>query len=151
MLGYTIDPTLIASLTDQQQLVTIVERGVTTLLVLHLVAAGLSLVTLLPVFLTCCIFHNAAWIISLIGAITTGIVSAVVFAADIALVLVARDEIQNAGFNGIAVDFGNGVWMVLAGLVVTWLAVVALSIKVCRCCGYGRKQDHYDPYYGGGY
>ncbi|KAA1470406.1 hypothetical protein DENSPDRAFT_836190 [Dentipellis sp. KUC8613] len=150
MLGYTLDPSILSFLTNnQQELVNIVEKGITVLLVLHPVAAGLSLLTLLPILLTCCIYHNLTWILSLVSCIVTAIVSSVVLAADLALVIIARDRLKGTEFANLGVDFGNGVWMVLAGVAVTWLCVILLSARVCRCCGYGRKyDDYYDPYYG---
>ncbi len=34
-----------------------------------------------------------------------------------------------------AAEFGDGVWMVLAAVLSTWIAVGFLSARACYCCG----------------
>ncbi|KAI0061031.1 hypothetical protein BV25DRAFT_1806512 [Artomyces pyxidatus] len=137
-LGYTISPDIIALLTSDTTDVQIVLKGLTILLVLHPVASGLALLTLLPIALTCCVFHPAPWIISLILSIVTAIVSSVVLAADLALVIVARDRLKDIAVAHLTADWGNGVWLVVAAVALSWLSVVFVSARVCGCCGYGR-------------
>jgi len=136
-LGYTTNSTLFNLVLGINSDVDIVLKGLTFLLVLHPIAAGLSLLSALPVFLSCCVFHNAPWIISLIFCIITAILSAIVFAADLALVIIARDRLADVTQVDLSISWGPGVWMVLAGMVCTWIALILLSAKVCRCCGYG--------------
>lgn len=140
-LGYTVDPSIL-SLIGNEQLISIVLKGVTVLLVLHPIAAGLSLTTLVPILLSCCCGHHAAWILSLIASIVTAIVSSVVLAADLALVIIARNKVKDVALGTFDVKFGNGVWMMVAGVALIWLCVILLSARACYCCGFRRKYDY---------
>ncbi|KAH7883279.1 hypothetical protein F5I97DRAFT_220571 [Phlebopus sp. FC_14] len=135
-LGYTV-PTLLLSLIGlSTEIIDAAEKSLLLLLALHLVAAGLStLIFILTLFL----HSHAAAIIALITAVIAAIVSSVVFAADVALVVVMRDHIDSlfAGAS-FSVEFGNGVWMMLAAVALTWVAVVVLSARACYCCGVRR-------------
>ncbi|KAI0034861.1 SUR7/PalI family-domain-containing protein [Vararia minispora EC-137] len=136
-LGYTLNSELFRIILGiNNSNVELILRGLTILLILHPVAAGLALLTALPVYLSCCIFHNTPWIIALIFSVVTAILTTIVFAADLALVLVSRNRLSQISEVSLAINFGPGVWMVLAGMVCTWIALVLLSAKVCRCCGY---------------
>ncbi|EIM80577.1 uncharacterized protein STEHIDRAFT_86784 [Stereum hirsutum FP-91666 SS1] len=135
-LGYTI-PQTVLDLTGQASLVSVVLKVLTVLLILHPISAALSLLTMLPVFLTCCLFRTAPWVVSLILSIITALVSSVVFAADLALVVIARQKVKSVTLGTFEVHFGNGVWMVLTATVVTWICVVILSMWVC--CGFKRR------------
>jgi hypothetical protein len=112
-----------------------VEKGLLVILVLHPIAGGLATLGFIwSLFLAS---HPAA-IFSLFIAIVTAIVASVVFAIDLALVIVARNEISSLPAFHLAVDWGNAVWMVLVAVVMTWLAVISLSARVCYCCGVRR-------------
>jgi len=131
-LGYDIpsDITNLAGLSSG--VVNAIEKALTVILVLHPVACGLSFIGfILALFLGP---HGIA-IGTLIVSIVTGILTAVVFAIDLALVLVARKEITDLTAFHLRVDFGAGVWMVLVSLIATWTAVVFLSARACYCCG----------------
>lgn len=113
-----------------------IETTLLVLLSIHLVAAGLStFIFVLSLFL----HSHAVAIVTLIVAIVAAIAGSVVFAADVALVVVAKDNI-NSLFSGagFSVKFGDGVWMVLAAVILMWVAVVVLSARACYCCGVRR-------------
>jgi hypothetical protein len=137
-LGYTIDPVFIKTVTNEQDLANLVLKGITVLLVLHPIAAGLAFLTLLPVIASCCVYHAAPWIISLVLSVATAIVSTIVFATDVALVIVARHKLKQDSTLDITLSFGNGVWLVLVGMIFTWIAMLLLSARICDCCGLGR-------------
>ncbi|KAI0261267.1 SUR7/PalI family-domain-containing protein [Gloeopeniophorella convolvens] len=137
-LGYTIDDSTISLVTDDTTFAHLVLKGLTVLLVLHPIAAGLAFLTLFPVIASCCVYHFFPWIMSLVLSVVTAIISTIVFAADLALVIVARDKVKDQSVVNVTVDFGNGVWMVLVGTVLTWLAMIMLAARLCRCCGYRR-------------
>lgn len=137
-LGYSVDPLTIEVVTKETDLADVILKGLTILLVLHPVAAGLSLLTLVPVTASCFVYHKLPWIISLVLSVPNAIVSTIVFGADLALVIVARSKIKDEAALHIAIDFGNGVWMMLVSAMFTWIAMVLLSARVCRCCGFGR-------------
>jgi len=142
-LGYTIDPEIIKAVTNEPDLANLILKGITVLLVLHPIAAGLAFLTLLPVIASCCVYHAAPWVISLMLSVATAIVSSIVFAADLALVIVARHKIKSDSAVNVTLSFGNGVWMVLVGMLFTWVAMVLLSARICGCCGLGRKRGKY--------
>lgn len=106
------------------------------MLVLHPVSAALS--TVASVLFLLVRSHLIATI-ALIVAIITAIVSTVVFAVNVALVVSIKDNIDSL-FPGVdfAVSFGNGLWMVLAAVILAWIAVVMLSAQRCRRCGVSR-------------
>jgi SUR7/PalI family len=134
-LGYTISPEIMAVVSNEPELANLVLKAITVLLVLHPVAAGLAFLTLLPVIASCCVYHPAPWISSLVLSVATGLVSTIVFAADIALVTVAKHKLKKDSALNVSLSFGNGVWMVLVGMIFTWIAMVLLSARVCNCCG----------------
>ncbi|KAI0653966.1 hypothetical protein C8Q70DRAFT_1031233 [Cubamyces menziesii] len=135
MLGYTI-PEQILELTGYPALVQDVGKGVTVLLVLHLVAAGLAFV---GVFTSLFLESHTMCIISLLSTIFTLIVGLVVFGVDLALILVGKDRIGPlTEFNYVA-NWGPALWMVLTGVVLSFVGMILMSIVVCECCGVGRK------------
>lgn len=68
-------------------------------------------------------------------AIISGIVTTIVFGIDLALGIVARNELAQIQDLKFEVVFGNGFWMVLVAVIAIWLAVVFLSARACYCCG----------------
>jgi SUR7/PalI family protein len=137
-LGYTIDPRFIAVVTSEPALADLILKALTILLVLHPIAAGLAFLTLIPVIASCCVFHKAPWIISLVLSVGTAIMSTIVFAADLALVLVAKHKLREQHTVNVTISFGNGVWIVLVSTFFTWVALILLAARVCYCCGFGR-------------
>lgn len=135
-LGYTIPTSFLSDVGLSTELGNVAETGLLLLLSLHLVAAGLSTVILV---LSLFLHSHAVAIITLIIAIVAAIVGSVVFAADLALVIVVENNI-NSLFSGadFSVQFGNAVWMILTAMVLTWVAVVVLSARACYCCGVRR-------------
>jgi hypothetical protein len=146
-LGYTIDPRIIAVVTNEPALANLILKALTILLVLHPIAAGLAFLTLLPVIASCCVFHPAPWIISLVLSVATAIMSTIVFAADLALVLVAKHKLRDQHTVNVTVGFGNGVWIVLVSTLFTWAAMILLAARVCYCCGFGRYGIYPMPYH----
>ncbi|KAH0829097.1 hypothetical protein J3R83DRAFT_2563 [Lanmaoa asiatica] len=137
-LGYTIPTTFLNDVGLSTSLASVAETALLVILSLHLVSAGLSTV----VFLLSLFLHShAVAIIALIIAIVTAIVGSVVFAVDVALVISVQNNI-NSLFSGadFSVQFGNGVWMILTAMVLTWVAVVMLSARACYCCGVRRPK-----------
>ena len=115
-------------------IVTVVEDALLVVLVLHPIVAGLAF---LSVGSSLFLASHAFSIFTLILTIVTALVASVSMAIDLALVLVARNRLPTLGFS-IEVDFGNGVWMTVTGVVLTWIAVVLLSARACYCLGVRR-------------
>ncbi|KAI6152488.1 hypothetical protein BKA82DRAFT_4111644 [Pisolithus tinctorius] len=125
-LGYTIPSDILSLVGLSQSVATIAEKSLLVLLVLHLVSAALSTI----VFVLSLYLHShAVAIIALITAIVTALVSSFVFAVDVSHI---DSLFLDANFS---VEFGNGVWMVLVAVVMTWIAIVILSARACYCLG----------------
>jgi len=132
-LGYTIDAKLLAAVTNEPDLANLILKALTILLILHPIAAFLAFLTALPVITSGCDCHPAPWVISLVLSVPTAIVSTIVFAVDLAVVIVARSKIKNVrAANNLTISFGNGMWIVLVGMLFTWIALVLLSAWVCN-------------------
>jgi hypothetical protein len=131
-LGYTVPASVreLAGLPDA--VINAVETSLRLILVLHPIAAGVALLTFISsLFLA----SHAISILTLFLAIITGIITTVVFGIDLALGIVVRDGLavdQDFKFD---VEYGDGFWMVLIAMILTWLAVVFLSARACYCCG----------------
>jgi len=138
-LGYTVPQDVInlAPLAGiSSTLVDILLHALVLLLVLHPVAAGLSFITFInSLFLG----SHAVSIIALFLSVVTALVSTIVFAVDLALVLVAKSKVKDITVGDFEVDWGNAVWMVLAATLLTWIAAILLSARACYCCGVRRK------------
>ncbi|KAJ7645403.1 hypothetical protein DFH06DRAFT_1279368 [Mycena polygramma] len=131
-LGYAVPDSIIALTGISPGLVDDVLQGLLVILVLHPIAAGLSLATL-----TCSLFlasHKLS-ILALVLSIITALVSTIVFAIDLALVIVAKSQVTQLAELQFAIQWGNAPWMGLAAVVLTWLAVIALSARACYCFG----------------
>ena len=130
-VGYKI-PDSVLEVTGYKQLAQAVLQGVTALLILHPVVAGLSLIgAATSLYLE----SHAMHIISLIVTIVNTFLSSIVFAADLAINIIAKDKVPALTGANLKVQWGNGVWLVAVGVVLSWLGVVLLSIPVCSCCG----------------
>ncbi|EMD33143.1 hypothetical protein CERSUDRAFT_118206 [Gelatoporia subvermispora B] len=134
-VGWTV-PEDVVELTGMPQLVHDVVEGLTAVLVLHPVCAALAFICVFTsLFLES---HNMA-IASLVMAILTMLLGAVVFAADLALVLIAQIKIGALSDFQYTVSWGPGPWMVLVAFVLCFIGMVLLSVVVCGCCGVGRE------------
>jgi len=139
-LGYVVPDSIIALTGISTSLVDAVLKGLLVILVLHPIAAGLSFVTLISsLFLA----SHPLSILALVLAIITALVSSVVFAVDLALVIVAKNEVSQLEDLQFAIQWGNAPWMGLAAVILTWLAVVALSARACYCFGVRRLHHHH--------
>ncbi|EIN06794.1 hypothetical protein PUNSTDRAFT_145277 [Punctularia strigosozonata HHB-11173 SS5] len=140
-LGYTLEPALIELVTDQVDLVNAVLKGLTVLLILHPIVAGLSFITM---FIAVTLENHAGAVLCLITSIVTGLVGGVSLAADLALAIVARDKVPGLTDDNFTVELGNAIWMMLVAFILTWVAVILISLRACTCCGIGRR--HYRKY-----
>jgi hypothetical protein len=130
-LGYDVPPEIVSYAGVPPSIVDAIEKSLQLILVLHPVACGLSFIGFIfSLFLGP---HNMA-IITLIIAIITGLATTIVFAIDLALVFVTRKGISDFSNFHFDVRPGVGLWMVLASLVATWIAILFLSARACYCC-----------------
>jgi len=117
-------------------IVTVIEDALLVVLVLHPIVAGLAF---LSVGSSLFLASHAFSIFTLILTIITALVASVSMAIDLALVLVAQNRLPTLGTFSIEIDFGNGVWMTVTGVILTWIAVVLLSARACYCLGVRRN------------
>ncbi|KAF8663646.1 hypothetical protein AX16_000888 [Volvariella volvacea WC 439] len=144
-LGYDVPLDIAALVGISPALLNIIQHTLLVILVLHPVSAGFSFLGFLAsLFLG----SHALAIINLIISIITAILTSIVFSIDLALVLVARSQIKDIDTFHFAVEFGTGVWMVMAAMILTWLAVITLSARACYCCGVRKyeicDEKHHD-------
>jgi len=137
-LGYTVPEVLIGLSGVSPSIIDAVQQALLFVLVLHPVVAGLSLATL-----ACSLFlaSHPLSILALVLAIITALVSSVVFAVDIALVVLAKQQlvpVLTADELQLEIGWGNAPWMGLTAVILTWLAVIALSARACYCFGVRR-------------
>ncbi|KAG5635566.1 hypothetical protein H0H81_010770 [Sphagnurus paluster] len=132
MLGYTIPPEYASLAGVSPILLTAVEKSLLVVLILHPIAAALSFFGFI---LSWFLGPHGIAITTLLASIFAGIVGTIVLAIDLALVLVIRKKLVNELPYHFEVVFGPGVWMVLAAVVMNWLAVVFLAARACYCCG----------------
>jgi len=137
MLGYNVSS--FVDLSDagiSPDIVNVVEVGLLVILVLHPIVAGLALLSAgFSLFLA----SHAFSIVTLILTIITAILATVSLAIDLALVLVARSRLPSLGTFSIEIDFGNGVWLILTAVILTWIGVILLSARTCYCLGRSGK------------
>jgi len=144
-LGYTLPADVVSLLHLPAVVVDVLLGVVAAVLVLHPIAAGLSFLAFLnSLFLG----SHGISIFALIWSIATALISTLVFVVDLVIVVIAKSKVK--GIRGtvgqnISVDWGNAVWMMLAGVIFTWTAVFLLSARACYCCGVSRadfERDH---------
>lgn len=149
-VGYEI-PDSVLQVTGYENLAQAVLKGLTGLLILHPFVAVLSFIgAATSLYLQ----SHGMHIISLVFTIVNAFLSSIVFAADLAINIIAIDKVPALTGADLEVEWGNGVWLVLVGVVLSWLGVILLSIPVCGCCGVrgayrtweekGHKRDSLD-------
>lgn len=87
--------------------------------------------------------HGWATFVLVIAALV-GIASIGAFAVDLALVVHARNRLSfmlSQESSGLHVEYGNAVWMTLAGVGCVWTSIVLLAARVCYCRGIGQHDD----------
>ncbi|KAK0459105.1 actin cortical patch SUR7/pH-response regulator pali [Desarmillaria tabescens] len=140
-LGYDIPSSVTELVGVDASLVQVALKGLLVILILHIVAAGLSLAALIPAM---CLGSHAFAIVALVLSMITAILGTVVFGVDLALVLVLKNKLPSLSSQvDLGIGFGNGIWMVLVAVVLTWVAVITLSARACFCCGVRRKSFKY--------
>ena len=134
-LGYEVPSSILSLVGIYSPFVGILLKGLLVLLILHPITAGLSFLSFTSsLFLGSHTFS----IISLVITIATALLSTVMFATDLAIVIVAKNKVDSLPGLSFELNYGNAIWMMLAGMVLTWLAVILLSARACYCCGVRR-------------
>lgn len=136
-LRYTIPPSIVALAGFSPAVVNVIETSLLAVLILHPIAAAIVFVA---AFFSLFLGSHAFAIFVLLLTILAAIASTIVLGVDVALVVTAKNQLSgiNNGSFGLEIVFGNGVWMMVAGCAMVWLAVVLLSARACYCCGVRR-------------
>ncbi|KAH8827918.1 hypothetical protein DL96DRAFT_1600874 [Flagelloscypha sp. PMI_526] len=131
-LGYEIPQSLTDLVGVPQDVVNIVLTTLLIVLILHPIAAALSLVTTVAsLFLA----SHTMSIVALVGSIATSLLGSIVLVVDLVLIYGVRAKIGSLSNNGFAAAPGNALWMVLTAVILSWFSVIALSARACYCCG----------------
>ncbi len=138
-IGYTI-PQEVLDLTGFPAVVDALADGITALLVLHLVSAGLAFI---GAFTSLFLESQAMCIASLITSVFTVLIALLVFAVDLALALIGKQRVGPLTDFNYTANWGPAVWMVLAAVILSFVGMILMSVVVCRCCGVGRKHHHH--------
>lgn len=134
-MGYDVPQSLTDIMGISREVVQVVQHALLAVLILHPITAGFATAS----FITSLFLASHAFaIFSLVLTIITAILSSILFAIDLALVIVARNRVKT--LQGIHLDvwFGNGVWLILVSVILTWAAVITLSARACLCMGVRR-------------
>jgi len=137
-LGYTI-PDFIIVLTGNPSLTNTILQWITVLLIIHIVCAAMALVCMVISFFGA---SQRMTVLALIVSLLTLVLGSVALAADLALVIVARDRVQFVEDGVVDVGWGNGVWMVTAATALTWFSFFLLCAVACRCCGIRNHKEY---------
>jgi len=137
-LGYTITPAVqdILSAINEQDLVNVINKGLTVVLVLHPIACGLAFVAFaFALFsgLRPAAGRVSAFLATAIGALAA-FLTTIVFIIDCVLTGVAKSRIHSKTSGAAYAKFGNAEWITLGAAIATWIGVVA------SCCGIFRSR-----------
>ncbi|KAI0079260.1 hypothetical protein K474DRAFT_678575 [Panus rudis PR-1116 ss-1] len=133
-LGYDV-PKELLGLTEHPELANAALRVLTLLFAFHPICTVLAFIGM---FTALFLASHCSTIITLLISILSAGTSTVVLAVDLALVIVARDKVNELPNGLVDINFGNGVWLLGGAAACAWTAVVLLSALACRCCSNRR-------------
>jgi len=143
-LGFTISPELQQALStiDVSDLVDVMQKALSVVLILHPIACGLAFLASLFSLLALLRRHTRAWdmLATLLGVIAA-ILTTIVFITDIVFVLVAKSKLHQKTEGHASVSWGNAVWLALAAAICAWIASVGACWGVIR----GRRERKERP------
>ncbi|KAF8524883.1 pali-domain-containing protein [Hysterangium stoloniferum] len=136
-VGYTIDPTLLGLPANSLKLNNETIRKLTSVLILHPIAAGLSALAVL--FGLCgAAYSRAGTIFMTLAATLAALVTLAAFAIDMILWTIVRNRIRDLGASvRVTARYGVANWLTLGAAVALILAFCAGSLG---SCGRYRKQ-----------
>jgi hypothetical protein len=134
-LGYTIPPSITSLIAVPPDIINAVLKALLVILVLHPIAAALALIAL---FFSLFLSSHGMTIVALIFTLLSALLSSLVWATDLAIVAVARQNIKTVSGFHFRINFGTAIWMVLVAVILTWTALVLLAARACYCCGVRR-------------
>jgi hypothetical protein len=139
-LGYDVPANIANAVGLSPTLLAVIQKALLTVLVLHPIVAGLMFLNLIAsLFLA----SHAIAIVVLVFTIVTTLLATVSFTIDLGLVIAAKSQLKTLQSVHFKIVFGNGIWLILTGVVLSWLAVIALSARACYCLGVRRHVGHH--------
>ncbi|KAH8117346.1 pali-domain-containing protein [Phellopilus nigrolimitatus] len=142
-LGYTLN----SNVENALQVVGIsdtLSRSVTSVLVLHPIACGLTflgLVLSLFILLQPASRARLCSSVTLIVSILASVLTTIVFLIDVIFVAVVQHKLKNATKGDVKATWGSGTWMILAAAVLLWAACFGACCGIFATRGRRRKQD----------
>jgi hypothetical protein len=134
-LGYDVPDYIAKTVGLSPTLLAVIQKALLGVLVLHPIVAGLMFLNLIAsLFLA----SHSISIVVLTFTIITTILATAALTIDLGLVLAAKAELKTIQSVQFEIVFGNGVWLILTAVLLSWLAVVALSARACYCLGVRR-------------
>jgi hypothetical protein len=116
----------------------IITKALTAVLILHPIAAGLSLLALIFGLLMARPQRagHTTRISSFLATLTS------IFVVDIVFGAVLTRRLHKAVGNDVSVHYGNAVWMTLAATILLWLAVITATCGIFQLRRHRRAEQH---------
>jgi len=142
-LGYTINPTIeqILNTIDAKDLVDVIDKALTIVLVLHPIACGLTFIALLFTLYTSLRpqSQSSSGRISYAIASGSGILAAtltsLIFIIDLIFAAIVKSKIHKDTSGKAYASYGNAEWLVLVAAILLWIATAGACWGLIR----GRK------------
>ncbi|KAG8978465.1 hypothetical protein FRC05_010710 [Tulasnella sp. 425] len=139
-LGYTIDPTVqkLLSAVNADDLVDVINKALTFVLVLHPIACAFTFIALLLALLAAFRANVSKSRFPSIAASAFGVFAAllttIVFIVDVVFVSIVKSKLKNHTDGAATANYGAAVWLVLVAALLLWVA------SVLACCGVFRTR-----------
>ncbi|EJD05831.1 pali-domain-containing protein [Fomitiporia mediterranea MF3/22] len=150
-LGFTFDETVqnalqvsgIGRISDD------LTRSVTTVLVIHPIACGLTFLALaLSIFMITSSTPRFGTRVrsgaTLVASIFAALFTTIIFLVDVIFVAVVRNKLNDEFHGQIRATWGSGTWMTLAATILLWLSCVGACCGIFACGG--RRKKYADTY-----
>jgi hypothetical protein len=145
-LDFTVPPSIADLVGVPPTVLSAVSSALFVVLVLHPIVTGLSFLNFITAWF---VSSHAFAIFALVVSIVNALAGTVTLAIDLAIVLVARAQLEELNNLDFELVIGNGLWMMVAALACIWIAVIVISSRACLCFGHSRRThssssfDHY--------
>jgi len=138
-LGFTVSSQLesVLSSINEKDLVDVMQKALSVVLVLHPVACGITFLALVLSLLAVLLRHTRFWdFLAVATGSLASLLTTLVFIIDIIFVAIAKHKLHSETHGDATAGFGNAVWMTLVAAICTWIACVGACWGVVS----GRRQ-----------
>ncbi|KAK7682841.1 hypothetical protein QCA50_014226 [Cerrena zonata] len=126
---YSIPPGLFEAV-GHPELSGIMPHRLMKVLILHPIAVALAYPTIYVPLIIMRTKRRA--VLYLLLVILTTVVSSIAFAADVAVVIVARNRTNAVQSGGVTVHVGNAVWIMFSAVLMYWWSVILITLALYR-------------------